>query len=373
MLAPPTPKVCTPGEIRKEYQAQVEKLEEERKVMKLQEEEASKKAILELQKEESKIIEEEQEILSKDYELAQKLRTEELKLSQKSSPAATSSPKGPLDLYLSSCSALQRTKHSTPCVIFPNTQKKNNRMLFPKIFDTPDASPIIDPDNRLSKYSDGNKLSEDKENGYDSEEFDLPESSIPEPTTPKTVPNEEETKLVRDESFVRLYLSDDSICKSDFNGFDKLKKQTNDDNPFMNDSISSQESLNFSGFPESPTFQRKKSPVKQKSPDLNPSDFKSITEDEDIELSAMIQEQRAIEAKIEQEKKDRLLAMQLEKEFKSVNRKKGSADEYNLRSPIQQKNKSTSSKSMNQTTPKRRLSGMRQTTLMESLTKRRKF
>ncbi|XP_037805200.1 E3 ubiquitin-protein ligase rnf168-like [Penaeus monodon] len=98
------------------------------------------------------------------------------------------------------------------------------------------------------------------------------------------------------------------------------------------------------------------------------------------DISALIKEQQLLEARIQQEEADRLLAEALQREFNQrpqINRSRGSEDEYSLRdrNPADKKaapTKGVPSKSTVQSKLSPSQSKKRQSTLMESLKKRQK-
>ncbi|KAB7500926.1 hypothetical protein Anas_05846 [Armadillidium nasatum] len=90
-------------------------------------------------------------------------------------------------------------------------------------------------------------------------------------------------------------------------------------------------------------------------------------------LLQLIEEQKLLEQKLEQEKQDRQFALQLQKSFKKVDRSKGSEDEYSLRNQKRTFKKSSSGSHSKQRTPdSSKKNTLRQTTLMESLTKKQR-
>lgn len=93
------------------------------------------------------------------------------------------------------------------------------------------------------------------------------------------------------------------------------------------------------------------------------------------DLSVLIKEQQLLEARIQQEEADRLLAEALQREFNQrpqINRSRGSEDEYSLRdrNPATKKANPTKSTVQSKLSPSQ--SKKRQSTLMESLKKRQK-
>ncbi|XP_027218400.2 E3 ubiquitin-protein ligase rnf168 isoform X2 [Penaeus vannamei] len=108
---------------------------------------------------------------------------------------------------------------------------------------------------------------------------------------------------------------------------------------------------------------------------LIPAEILDTEAQKSDDLSILIKEQQLLEARIQQEEADRLLAEALQREFNQrpqINRSRGSEDEYSLRdrNPATKKANPTKSTVQSKLSPSQ--SKKRQSTLMESLKKRQK-
>ncbi|XP_063599054.1 E3 ubiquitin-protein ligase rnf168-like isoform X1 [Penaeus indicus] len=118
----------------------------------------------------------------------------------------------------------------------------------------------------------------------------------------------------------------------------------------------------------------------QSSDALIPDEVLDTEASKSDDISSLIKEQQLLEARIQQEEADRLLAEALQREFNQrpqINRSRGSEDEYSLRdrNPAAKKaapTRGTPSKSTVQSKLSPNQSKKRQSTLMESLKKRQK-
>ncbi|XP_068247287.1 E3 ubiquitin-protein ligase rnf168-like isoform X2 [Palaemon carinicauda] len=123
----PEPRVCAQGEIRQEYEALIQKEEQELASRRSQEEEASTKLIMKLQEEEKMRLRQrraqEEQLYQEDEILALQLKKEERAKLKHPVKTVSTPPRGPMDMYLG-----QKTPSSKGKLLLPDTVPHSSKM-----------------------------------------------------------------------------------------------------------------------------------------------------------------------------------------------------------------------------------------------------
>ncbi|XP_076067513.1 E3 ubiquitin-protein ligase RNF169-like isoform X3 [Oratosquilla oratoria] len=351
----PNVRLSTPGEIKQEYEEQMEKLRSEQENERLKEEEASKQLIQKLQAEETVQLRKRQEETKRDAEFAQALKEEEILSSPlmvsprgrlsaplftphrgSKTPRPNSTPiRGPMDAYIggtnyqrcasdlssaSSDSIRPELSHFKPIRAAPCTPPKK----LPDMEDTESTRPRTSLSTNDHEKENRSNLLE-----YRSKRLKSKSSSV--------IKTWRESKSKVDGN-LDTDSDDTDMDESDISSSFKRKIS----NITLSDSSS--EDVRYSGVLEN---ERKKQKYENNNDStVSENTFQICTEevtsllqeevpDEEMMMTLM-EEQRLIEERLKQEQEDRLLAERIQKELiaqqKEVNRKRGSDDAYLLRS-----------------------------------------
>ncbi|XP_068247306.1 E3 ubiquitin-protein ligase rnf168-like isoform X4 [Palaemon carinicauda] len=417
----PEPRVCAQGEIRQEYEALIQKEEQELASRRSQEEEASTKLIMKLQEEEKMRLRQrraqEEQLYQEDEILALQLKKEERAKLKHPVKTVSTPPRGPMDMYLgnyamspksaletlstpsSSCTAYSTHsgKHTFGGFSRNNSANSNDstdslcgRSLREITSSQSSESESEDMSNAAKIKKNKHVATSGKENVEDFEnesphKLDKPvktRSSIPK----KMDRNKKMSKLLKLECIdSEMETMEQMITLPKENEMDEDDPDTEVE---KKKKVSSVPRKKISNEERSHNSKTSVTEVKKSSKlkDDNPSE-NEVDEDNNISLDYSLlfsgealdtnieklkAEQLKIEERLKQEEQDRLYAEYLQMQFNQnpgqVDRSRGSGDEYALRTRKSATGSKMSSKLTKTSTPKRE----RQTTLIEAMAKRQK-